>query len=700
LGYFISKHAQIKAGLNDDTTADESAVVELGSPACDKTTLKQLAANPFATFSHNAELGDAHSQYQLGLLYRDGLGASKDTDTAMTWLRKAAAQSFAPANHALGQLYSTLKRVDEAEEAYIAAAKAGHKDSLLHVGKTIYPLSERHHSGALKAFLTAADLHNDAEAQFYVAEMVHLGRGIPHPYSLQDVIFWYKRSADLGNATAKNNLAAVMEDNKPSSDQFRQIQQLYQLAAEDGVALGMMNMARLHHLGLATPRSQTPEQNLADAVPWYLKAALHGMPEAQLMLGTMYEHGVVVPQDAQAAVHTIRLAADQEHPAAIAKLAGWYSTGFGTVLPQCNQTSKQYYQKLNLTMNDPEALNALGEAYQDGKVEGKPDPVSAYNHFTRASQYDHEKACRNLGLMLYYGADPSPRQNHRRAAHYFERASENAFGKSGRWDAYSLMMRGMMYLNGEWYRKDPDKAMQFFLKAAASGDPDVIRDLKPIAEYQEYLQNNPDKLPRPLSLMNAATHYIHQPPFTKPIHFRAVAVEGCKKLDPATMSPPRPLQGVMADFKFPLPPSSRPFQPPQSTEPTPQSSTQFTTQSTPPHPFHSTAPSSGTAQSHQSSHRQFSTWIKRTNSPLSTPLSTSHSTTLTPAAMVTLPTCSRRRQPLAHQQRGNISSISLGIHTSRRPSSTLHSTRTVKPSQQRPQRRLHQSPRQAPKLTK
>jgi len=52
-----------------------------------------------------AEQGNAGAQYNLGQMYRMGLGVLQDDKTALKWYTLAAEQGVAPAQYALGVMY-------------------------------------------------------------------------------------------------------------------------------------------------------------------------------------------------------------------------------------------------------------------------------------------------------------------------------------------------------------------------------------------------------------------------------------------------------------------------------------------------------------------------------------------------------------------------------------------------------------------
>ena len=76
-----------------------------------------------------AEQGNAHAQYNLGLMYHDGQGIPQDYQMALKWYRKAAEQGDAWAQAALGGMYAQGKGVPqdyaEATKLYRKAAEHG-----------------------------------------------------------------------------------------------------------------------------------------------------------------------------------------------------------------------------------------------------------------------------------------------------------------------------------------------------------------------------------------------------------------------------------------------------------------------------------------------------------------------------------------------------------------------------------------------
>lgn len=86
-----------------------------------------------------AEQGDAYAQYTLGTQYQNGGGGlPKNKEQAFFWIRKAAEQGFAPAQHYLAVSYSTGDGLPQDNKQAIAwyqkAAEQGQSWSQMGLG--------------------------------------------------------------------------------------------------------------------------------------------------------------------------------------------------------------------------------------------------------------------------------------------------------------------------------------------------------------------------------------------------------------------------------------------------------------------------------------------------------------------------------------------------------------------------------------
>ena len=84
-----------------------------------------------------AENGNAKAQFNLALLYDNGLGGIEDNKEAAKWYRKSATQGLAEAQFSLGVMYETgegvIKSTKEAVAWYRKAAEQGHAKALFNL---------------------------------------------------------------------------------------------------------------------------------------------------------------------------------------------------------------------------------------------------------------------------------------------------------------------------------------------------------------------------------------------------------------------------------------------------------------------------------------------------------------------------------------------------------------------------------------
>jgi TPR repeat protein len=129
-----------------------------------------------------AEQGIANAQFNLGLMYYQGLGVPQNYAEAASWYRRAGEQGNVDASVNLGLMY----------------------------------LDSRHgvaHDPAEAAswFRKAAE-QGDAHAQLLLANMLWEGTDVPVDYIA--AVSWYRRAAEQGDAAAQINLGTAYEEGK------------------------------------------------------------------------------------------------------------------------------------------------------------------------------------------------------------------------------------------------------------------------------------------------------------------------------------------------------------------------------------------------------------------------------------------------------------------------------------------------------
>ena len=219
-----------------------------------------------------AEQGDPAGQYNLGQMYREGLGVRQDDVEAAKWYRKAAEQGVASAENNLAIMYLKGKGVlqDKLEAAkwFRKAAEQGHP-----------------------------------EAQFMLGQMYYFGDGLGQEY--QNAKVWFEKAAAQGDPRAEFNLGVMYAEGQGVKRNSGERIKWYRKAAEHGHPVAQCNIAVLYQEGLNIP------QDYGEAFRWFRKAAEAGDAPAQRGLAVLYAEGLGVPRNRIQAFAWFTLAAEQ-----------------------------------------------------------------------------------------------------------------------------------------------------------------------------------------------------------------------------------------------------------------------------------------------------------------------------------------------------------------------------------------------------
>jgi TPR repeat protein len=155
-----------------------------------------LSSNAFACYDESlsgkdnfdnclveAEQGYASAQYNLGVMYDNGLGVAQDYKEAVKWFTKDAEQGYAEAQYNLGNMYNKGKGV---LQDYKLAVK----------------------------WLTKAAEQGYASAQNNLGVMYEYGQGVAQDY--KSAHMWFNIAAANGNSTAAKNRDVVAKKMTPS----------------------------------------------------------------------------------------------------------------------------------------------------------------------------------------------------------------------------------------------------------------------------------------------------------------------------------------------------------------------------------------------------------------------------------------------------------------------------------------------------
>ncbi|KAM0335305.1 hypothetical protein ACHAQA_000350 [Verticillium albo-atrum] len=297
-------------------------------------------------FDRGIKLGDAQSQYGLGLMKLHGYGGAPKNIKAATALFKAAAeQDYAPAQIEMGVLY-----LDQggAEDVRIAS--------------NYFELAARY--GLI-------------EANYYLAEMSNHGVGRDKTCSV--ALAYYKNVAEK----AEPLVSSWSEANKAYEEGDSELAFLeYVLAAEQGYERAQNNVAFMldptqARLSLSSLIQPQPRPALLDnprlALMYWTRSSRQSNVDSQVKMGDYYYYGVGTELDISKAVQCYTGASDYSQSAQALWNLGWmHEHGIG--LTQDYHLAKRFYDQ---------ALEVNEEAYLPVKLTLLRLRIkSAWNTFT------------------------------------------------------------------------------------------------------------------------------------------------------------------------------------------------------------------------------------------------------------------------------------------------------------------------------
>ena len=194
LGYFVI--SPVGDTDSEPTSLDTVAAVVEDTVAVEATAYEAPAQEPVLT---------AAQMYQKGKAYYD----NKQYSEAVPWLRKAAEQGYAQAQHRLGECYSGGRGVTKDETQAVAwyrkAAEQGYAAAQFSLGSCYY-----YGKGVTKDETQAvAWYRKSAEqgyswAQYMLGDCYEYGRGVMQNKS--KALYWYRKLAAQGDSWAKDRV--------------------------------------------------------------------------------------------------------------------------------------------------------------------------------------------------------------------------------------------------------------------------------------------------------------------------------------------------------------------------------------------------------------------------------------------------------------------------------------------------------------
>ena len=223
---------------------------------------------------------------------------------------------------------------------------------------------------------------------------------------------WYKHweiAAELlkaGWATedkkAQTNLGRMYLRGLGINQNFAEALNCYRKAADQGSSVAQNQLGWIYHNGLGV------EQDLPKAIYWYQKSAEQGRAIAQNNLGCMYKNGFGVKCDYAVALSWFRKAAKQKNTHALCNLGLMYHHGLG--VEQSYTVAQSYYHKA-ATKGNAVAQANLGWLYFFG-YGVKYNFAKALSYSRKAADQGNTVALANVNWLQSH----DPRRSHSNAS--------------------------------------------------------------------------------------------------------------------------------------------------------------------------------------------------------------------------------------------------------------------------------------------
>lgn len=322
-------------------------------------TVQQNYKKAFTWYQRAALQGHPFAQCQLGLMYREGRGTTKDEKKAFDWFMKAAKnQQSCPR----GQFYVARS---------------------YHFGNGVPVDYEK----AVKWYLTAAN-QGDAYAQLNLGSCFEKGDGVDK--NLQMAFYWYECAAKQEEPLAQCNLGCMYLRGRGVTKDVSKAIVLFKKAIEHKEPYGMYMLGKCYLCGDGV------KKDIQQAFAWIKQAAELGDDQAQHALAEGYQKGTWGSRDLKEAFLWYEKAANAGHVNAQLQVARYYE--MGSVVEKNLSTAAHGYQKA-ANGGSVLAMVLLSDYYERGYIFPK-DEALASSWLEKAAKKDYQLALRSYLMLL------------------------------------------------------------------------------------------------------------------------------------------------------------------------------------------------------------------------------------------------------------------------------------------------------------
>lgn len=436
-----------------------------------------------------AEQDYAPALYSLGFVYLKGNRISGKRAKGVRMIRAAALQEYAPAiltycrinpGEAVPMLVKLTEKEDAPVEAYSMlgqsylqgigvvqnnekgmrlltnAAEKGDEDAICSLG-VIYQYGLNGVAIDIPkavSYYERGIQNEDSDCMLNLGYILEQSDKWPHDYKRAFEL--YKKSAELGNARAYNNLGTCYKRGIGTTVDAQEALKCYELAIKGGEkATAYMNLYVYYMDGICC------QKDVGKAIEWLKKGDADGVLQCSYQLSGHYKNGYGVPIDNKKMFTCLLKSAKGGLEEAFLELGHCYSNAIGT---HKNDRRAVECYKIAAESGNAQAQYELGICYRQG--EGVPqDILKAIDWYQKAIEQGHGGAMCNLGILYDNGIGLE--KDKEKALHYY-RMSAEAGNRDGQFCLASK------YFQGDGIEQNYQEAVKWFMAAANQGEPDSL----------------------------------------------------------------------------------------------------------------------------------------------------------------------------------------------------------------------------------
>ena len=308
--------------------------------------------------------------------------------------------------------------------------------------------------------------------------------------------------AESGDSAAMYRLAVMYYDGRQPDKDKKQALRWFRESAKAEYVPAMLQMMRFYNDG------ELVKQNYQLSMSWVKKAAATGEPEGQFALADAYIYGTAGKQDVEAGLAILEDRAangDEKAQQMIERVrremkeakerfdagirnpstaSGYYEMGMycqkGDGYYTYPKEAAEYFQKA-AEKEHVDAQYQLACAYYSGDGVGKNEEICV-NWLKKAASKSHKEATELLGGIL-------EKQRIKREKAEFK----NHLRQAEKGDCYAQSRVAVLYIEGTGVKKDVQKAIEWYEKAAESDEGYAARELAKIYSAGEIVEKDEER---------------------------------------------------------------------------------------------------------------------------------------------------------------------------------------------------------------